>query len=78
MVNVSCVKLITGRVLREATVQSMIDDFEKQMDLIKNKKLLPEFLMEDHNGNIVTRCIGGTDVTKEWNDYLNKQNTIKN
>lgn len=28
------VKDITGRVLREATVQSMIDDFEKQLKLI--------------------------------------------
>ena len=27
------VKDITGRVLREATVQSMIDDFEKQLTL---------------------------------------------
>lgn len=27
------VKGITGRVLREATVQSMIDDFEKQLNI---------------------------------------------
>lgn len=27
------VKDITGRVLREATVQSMIDDFEKQLNI---------------------------------------------
>ena len=27
------VKDITGRVLREATVQSMIDDFEKQLTI---------------------------------------------
>ena len=30
------VKDITGRVLREATVQSMIDDFEKQV-IVTNK-----------------------------------------
>ena len=34
MVNVSCVKLITGRVLREATVQSMVDDFEKECNIV--------------------------------------------
>lgn len=28
------VKDITGRVLREATVQSMIDDFEKELNIL--------------------------------------------
>jgi hypothetical protein len=34
------------------------------------RELLPEFLMHDLDGKIITSFIGGADVTKEWNEYL--------
>lgn len=43
---------------------------DKSMGIVKP---LPDFLIRDHNGCILTGCIGGTNVTKEWNDYLNNK-----
>lgn len=40
------VKDITGRVLREATVQSMIDDFEKQLNIPVVSGMFSEEQME--------------------------------
>jgi hypothetical protein len=34
------------------------------------RELLPEFLMHDLDGKIITSVIGSADVTKEWNEYL--------
>jgi hypothetical protein len=39
-------------------------------DVSQQRELLPEFLMKDSDGKIVTAYIGGADVTKEWNEYL--------
>ena len=36
----------------------------------QQRELLPEFLMEDLDGKIITSVIGSSDVTKEWNNYL--------
>ena len=36
----------------------------------QRSELLPEFLMEDLDGKIITSVIGSSDVTKEWNNYL--------
>ena len=34
------------------------------------REQLPEFLMHDLDGKIITSVIGSADVTKEWNEYL--------
>ena len=39
-------------------------------DVSQRSKLLPEFLMHDLDGKIITSVIGSADVTKEWNEYL--------
>jgi len=39
----------------------------------EQRELLPGFLMKDLDGKIVTSCIGGSDVSKEWNDYLSNK-----
>ena len=36
----------------------------------QQRELLPEFLMHDLDGKIITSVIGSADVTKEWNEYL--------
>ena len=36
----------------------------------QRSELLPEFLMHDLDGKIITSVIGSADVTKEWNEYL--------
>jgi len=36
----------------------------------QQRERLPEFLMKDLDGKIITAYIGGADVTKEWNEYL--------
>lgn len=47
------VKDITGRILREATVQSMIDDFEKQLsikDVSQQRELLIAYNIDFYKG----------------------------
>ena len=39
-------------------------------DVSHQRELLPEFLMHDLDGKIITSVIGSADVTKEWNEYL--------
>jgi hypothetical protein len=39
------------------------------------EKELPEFLMKDSEGKIITCFIGGSDVTEHWNNYLSKTKT---
>ena len=39
-------------------------------DVSQQRELLPEFLMHDLDGKIITSVIGSADVTKEWNEYL--------
>jgi hypothetical protein len=39
------------------------------------EKELPEFLMKDSEGKIITCFIGGADVTEHWNNYLSKTKT---
>ena len=39
-------------------------------DVSQRSELLPEFLMHDLDGKIITSVIGSADVTKEWNEYL--------
>tara|TARA_R110000765_G_scaffold348344_1_gene438432 strand:- start:635 stop:901 length:267 start_codon:yes stop_codon:yes gene_type:complete len=49
------------------------EEIPKQLtltDVSQQRELLPEFLMEDLGGKIITSVIGSSDVTKEWNDYL--------
>ena len=36
----------------------------------QRSELLPEFLMKDLDGKIITAYVGGADVTKEWKEYL--------
>jgi hypothetical protein len=48
-------------------------DLKKQFSLhavSQRSELLPEFLMHDLDGKIITSVIGSADVTKEWNEYL--------
>ena len=50
-----------------------IEAIKKQLtltDVSQRSKLLPEFLMHDLDGKIITSVIGSADVTKEWNEYL--------
>jgi hypothetical protein len=69
--------------IEELITDKQKEDLEGQLDLYINgnsllhiggvsqrSKLLPEFLMEDLDGKILTSVIGSSDVTKEWNDYL--------
>ena len=49
---------------KQETKQCTITDVSQQ------RELLPEFLMKDLDGKIVTAYIGGADVTKEWDEYL--------
>ena len=49
------------------------EEIPKQLtltDVSQQRELLPEFLMEDLGGKIITSVIGSSDVTKEWNEYL--------
>jgi hypothetical protein len=39
------------------------------------EKELPEFLMKDSEGKIITCFIGGADVTEHWNNYLSETKT---
>jgi hypothetical protein len=39
------------------------------------EKELPEFLMKDLEGKIVTCFHGGSDVTEDWNNYLSQTKT---
>ena len=39
-------------------------------DVVQQSEHLPEFLIEDLDGKIITSVIGSSDVTKEWNEYL--------
>lgn len=39
-------------------------------DVVQQSEQLPEFLIEDLDGKIITSVIGSSDVTKEWNEYL--------
>jgi hypothetical protein len=39
------------------------------------EKELPEFLMKDSEGKIITCFIGGADVTEHWNNYLSQTKT---
>ena len=41
-------------------------------DVSQQREQLPEFLMEDLDGKIITSVIGSADVTKEWNEWINK------
>mgnify|MGYP003631509469 CR=1 FL=1 len=50
-----------------------METLKKQLtltDVSQQRELLPEFLMEDLDGKIITSVIGSSDVTKEWNEYL--------
>jgi len=56
----------------EKALRNSLNGLE-QLDLyiVSNRReLLPEFLMKDSDGKIVTAYIGGADVTEEWNEYL--------
>tara|TARA_R110000772_G_scaffold268686_2_gene397506 strand:+ start:49638 stop:49850 length:213 start_codon:yes stop_codon:yes gene_type:complete len=53
--------------------QEHINNLERKLALLgvsKRSEQLPEFLMKDGGGKIVTAYIGGADVTEEWNKYL--------
>lgn len=52
------VKDITGRVLREATVQSMIDDFEKQLNIPVVVKSFVCDAEEKGGSRCETQCLG--------------------
>ena len=57
----------------ESKVNNVTDNLVKLFSLYivsQGTELLPEFLMKDSDGKIVTAYIGGADVTKEWNEYL--------
>ena len=60
--------------IQKAMVKHFIKKKEdKQLtltDVSQRSKLLPEFLMHDLDGKIITSVIGSADVTKEWNEYL--------
>ncbi len=54
-------------------LEDFLDILKKQLtltDVSQQCELLPEFLMEDLDGKIITSVIGSSDVTKEWNKYL--------
>ena len=53
--------------------RTFISEIKKQLtltDVSQQRELLPEFLMHDLDGKIITSVIGSADVTKEWNEYL--------
>ena len=68
--------LINGVNSKKQTVEEIaayIRWRDKQLILsgVSNRReQLPEFLMKDGDGKIVTAYIGGADVTEEWNKYL--------
>ena len=54
-------------------LETKLIETEKQLNLpgvSQRSELLPEFLMHDLDGKIITSVIGSADVTKEWNEYL--------
>ena len=59
-------------------IQLFVDDLIKKdraeqlilSGVSQRSELLPEFLMHDLDGKIITSVIGSADVTKEWNEYL--------
>ena len=65
-----------------ATDEEFLNEFEFRLQALKQghkliidsvshrRELLPEFLMHDLDGKIITSVIGSADVTKEWNEYL--------
>ena len=65
------VKDVTGKVLREATVQSMIDDFKKQSSeyvFVTQSELLIEFMEMIEGGGMIK-----FDKTKLLNEFKNKE-----
>ena len=57
-------------------LKDAIDQLQEQVkncsipDVSQRSELLPEFLMKDLDGKIITAYVGGADVTKEWKEYL--------
>jgi hypothetical protein len=61
-------------------LQEKNEELQVELDITKEqlilsgvshqRELLPEFLMHDLDGKIITSVIGSADVTKEWNEYL--------
>ena len=66
------VKDITGRVLREATVQSMIDDFEKQLHNVVGRS---EQLNCDHEWKVDTFDWYGFQI-EQYCDKCDKKEAI--
>ena len=57
-------------IIAEILVNKQEDEQLTLTDVSQRSKLLPEFLMHDLDGKIITSVIGSADVTKEWNEYL--------
>ena len=56
--------------IAEILVNKQEDEQLTLTDVSQRSELLPEFLMHDLDGKIITSVIGSADVTKEWNEYL--------
>ena len=66
-------QLLNNRGLIGATIDEVKLMLGKNLaiqDVSQQRELLPEFLMKDLDGKIVTAYHGGSDVTEEWNEYL--------
>lgn len=77
-----CLPMLKIRATKERmTVNERIEEEpEEELNLsnvTESIKMLPEFL-ENVGGFIITGCIGGADVTEEWNDYLKLYDETRN
>ena len=61
---------MTGMTMCAILMNEVIDQALILPDVSQRSELLPEFLMHDLDGKIITSVIGSADVTKEWNEYL--------
>jgi hypothetical protein len=65
-INKICTELNDGKIAVVQATEQLFDLYS----VSQQRELLPEFLMKDGDGKIVTAYIGGADVTEEWNKYL--------
>jgi hypothetical protein len=85
MVNINSVEGIESLIeKRNRPLKGQIRELQAELIKLKQaltapvnteEKELPEFLMKDSEGKIITCFIGGADVTEHWNNYLSKTKT---